>query len=240
MEHFQLEEGIEIIDLFLYLTEFDALVIGDAHLGYEESLTRQGVMIPKFQFEEIIKRTKEVLEEVKPEIIIVVGDLKHEFGRISQEEWRDTLEFIDLLKEYGEVILIEGNHDKILKPIADKRDLEVEDHYILGDYYFCHGHKLPKDLDYQNASTIIMGHEHPALGLRDGERVEVYKCFLKGKYKDKEVIVLPSLSSLPEGTDIMREQVMSPFLKDVKNFQALVVEEKVYDFGKIKDLKEKS
>jgi len=224
------------VDLFLYLEKYKTLVIGDAHLGYEESLTKQGILIPKFQFKEILERVQKVLKETNPEKIIIVGDLKHEFGTISKEEWRDIITFIDLLQKHGELILVKGNHDTILKPIADKRDIEVLDHYVIDSYYFCHGHKIPEDLDYAKAKTIIIGHEHPAIGLRDGPRTEVYKCFLKGKYKRKEIIVLPSLSSLPEGTDVKREKLLSPFLQDINNFEVFIAADKVYKFGKVKDL----
>ncbi len=234
---FKISENTYIKDLCLYIEDLNTLVIGDAHLGYEESLNKQGVLIPKFQFKEIMERLKKIIDDTNPETIIVVGDLKHEFGTISNEEWRDTLDFIDLLQENAELILIKGNHDTILEPIAEKKDVEIHDHYTIGEYYFCHGHKIPEDLEFQNASTIIIGHEHPAIGLKDGPRVETYKCFLKGKNQDKEIIVLPSLSTLPKGTDVLKEQIQSPFLKDLSNFKAFIVEDEVYDFGKIKELK---
>jgi len=32
---------------------------------------------------------------VKPEIVIINGDLKHEFGRISRQEWNDVVKIIE-------------------------------------------------------------------------------------------------------------------------------------------------
>ncbi len=235
-ERYEIDDGIYIIDLCLYIDEHDVLVVGDAHLGYEESLAKQGVLIPKFQFKEIKERMEEIIELTNPSKVIIVGDLKHEFGTISEEEWRDTLEFIDMLQEKGELVLIKGNHDTILKPIAEKRNVDIRETYRLGKYYFCHGHEIPEDLELEKSEVIVIGHEHPALGLKDGARVETYKCFLKGRYRDSQVIVLPSLSSLPEGTDVTKEEVQSPFLKNISQFEAFVVEDTVYEFGKLEKM----
>jgi putative SbcD/Mre11-related phosphoesterase len=86
--------------------------------------------------------------------------------------------------------------------------------------------------------TIIIGHEHPAVSLVSGSRTERYKCFLKGKFSRKDLIVTPSCNMLIEGTDILKEKLLSPILKnvDLKNFEAYIVEDKIYDFGKVKDL----
>ena len=46
----------------------------------------------------------------KIETIIVNGDLKHEFGAISEQEWRNVLKLLDYLGQHcGEIILIKGN-----------------------------------------------------------------------------------------------------------------------------------
>ncbi|GAG34601.1 unnamed protein product, partial [marine sediment metagenome] len=72
----------------------------------------------------------------------------------------------------------------------------------------------------------------------DWPRVELVKCFLKGKYKRKELIVMPSFNLVSEGTDILKEELLSPFLhQNINNFDVYVVEDKVYGFGKVRDLK---
>ena len=126
-------KGIEIVDLALYFGS--TLVIADVHIGYEEALNKQGVLVPRLQLEEIVKRMNgifNVLKGKKIDRIIVNGDLKHEFGAISEQEWRNTLKFLDLLaKHCDEIILVKGNHDTILGPIARKRNVEVVGHYLI-------------------------------------------------------------------------------------------------------------
>ncbi|MDP7197453.1 MAG: metallophosphoesterase, partial [SAR202 cluster bacterium] len=125
--------NIEMIDLALYINK--TLIVTDFHIGYEEALNKQGVLMPRFQFEEIIKRLEKIflkLKNKKIDQIIINGDLKHEFGSISDQEWRLTLRLLDFLgKHCKEIILIKGNHDNILGPIARKRNVKVLDHYII-------------------------------------------------------------------------------------------------------------
>lgn len=229
----EISKGIKTRNLLLELK--DTLIIADLHIGIEEALAKQGTLIPKFHFKDTIKQLEKNLKKVKT--IIINGDLKHEFGRISDQEWRETLKVLDLLSRYCEkIILIKGNHDTILGPIAKKRKLEVVDHYKIGDIYICHGNHIPKD--FKGAKTIIIAHEHPAITLREKTKVEKYKCFLKGKYKRKVLIVQPSFNPLIEGIDILKGRLLSPFLKQsLSNFDVLIAADKIYDFGKVKNLK---
>jgi len=88
------------------------------------------------------------------------------------------------------------------------------------------------------AGTIIIGHEHPAVCLRKGARQEKFKCFLKGKYKKNKLIVMPSFCLTAQGTDIQKEKLLSPYLhQKLDNFEVFVVGDKIYDFGKLKNLK---
>lgn len=242
-------QDIEIVDLALYFNP--ALIIADVHIGYEEALNKQGVLLPRLQFDEIVGRIEGVFNRLKNrniEKIIINGDLKHEFGTISEQEWRNTLKFLDLLaKHCNEIILIKGNHDTILGPIAKKRNVKVLDYFVIkfkkiktkeNKILIAHGNKLPDKKVLEEVDTIIIGHEHPAVSLKEASKVEQYKCFLSGKYKGKNLIVQPSFNSISEGTDVLKDKIMSPFLqKNLDNFDVYIVEDKVYHFGKLKGLK---
>ena len=232
----QIAKNIEIIDLCLYLRKEKILVLADTHIGYEEALNKRGVLIPRFQFKEIIGRLEKILDKVKPDKIIINGDIKHEFGTISEQEWRHALRLLDFLSKHcKEIVLIKGNHDTILGPIAKKRNVKVVDSFKVKDVLILHGHKVPKEL--KGVKTIIIGHEHPAVSLKEESRIEIYKCFLKGKFKRKVLIVQPSFNLVTEGTDVLKEKLLSPFLKqDLSNFECFIVGDKVYDFGKLKKL----
>lgn len=202
----------QIVDLGLLIDR--TLIISDLHIGYEQALNREGIMVPRFQYKKILKRLEEIIRSFDIGRIVVNGDIKHEFGRITRQEWDETLNFIIFLKNnFVEVVLLKGNHDNFTKFIADKIDLEVYETYSLEDFIIMHGDKIPDDLMIKDESTIIIGHEHPCIGIRNGERFEKIKCYLKGNYKEKNLIVMPSFNFVTEGSDILHEKSLSPFLK---------------------------
>ncbi len=230
----ELSKNIEIIDLALYLAKHKTLIISDLHIGFEESLNKQGIFVPRFQLDDLFKRLKGILDKINVNRIIINGDLKHEFGIISDQEWRDCLKLIDLFLEYGEVILVKGNHDVIFEPIAKKKNIKIVDYFKIDGICILHGNKILEDI---NCNTLVIGHDHPVVSLREDSRIEKYKCFLKGKWKDKNLIVMPSFNLLVEGSDVLKEKLLSPYLEqDLNEFEVFVVGDKIYRFGKVNNL----
>jgi hypothetical protein len=217
----------------LWLKKSKILIIGDIHIGYEEALNKSGIFVPRTFFKETEKELKELLEKLKPKTVIVNGDLKHEFQEISEQEWREILKILDLILEKSDVILIRGNHDNFLEHVAKKRGLKMMDMYETGDLCITHGDKIIET----KAKTLIIGHEHATLSLHEGIKVEKYKCFLLGKFKGKKLIVMPSFLPIIGGPDLMKDDLLSPYLQvNIGNFEVFVVGDKTYKFGKLKKL----
>ncbi|MBT3406225.1 metallophosphoesterase [Candidatus Woesearchaeota archaeon] len=231
--------NIKVLDLCLYLEDEKILVVSDVHMGYEEALNKGGVLIPRHQFRETMERLKKTLTFVKPETIILNGDVKHEFGTISETEWRHTIKLIDYLaKHCKKLVLLRGNHDKSLGPIAKKRNIEMMDEFLVGDTLISHGDHVPDVATLKDVKTIIIGHEHPAVSISDYPRVEKFKCFLVGKWKRKNLVVMPSYNLVTEGTDVVSDRLLSPFLDgNLDKFRVVIVSDSVYDFGTLKDVK---
>ncbi|MDI6724951.1 MAG: metallophosphoesterase [Methanobacterium sp.] len=228
--------GAKIIDSALLIDDY--LIISDLHLGYEGALNAQGFMIPRLQYKKILKRLKEILSRTDAKKIIVNGDLKHEFGKISKQEFKEIEDFITFLKEeFDEIILIKGNHDNFTRFIAENKGLHVYDNYSVENFLVLHGDKIPENQIKED--NIIIGHEHPSIGLRSGERVEKIKCFLKGNWNNKNMIVMPSFNFISEGSDILREKSISPFLKGISldEFEVFGIENfEVLPFGQLNNI----
>jgi len=229
-------KGISIAGTALFIEKEKILVINDLHIGYEEALHRKGVLVPRFQLDEILGMLQKIIENTSPKKIIVNGDLKHEFGTVLKREWKEVLQFLDFcLNKVGEIIIIRGNHDPIIRPIAEKRGITVLTRYMVGDTLIVHGDELVET----DAKNIIIGHEHPAITVRDGSKWEKYKCFLKGKWGRKNLIAVPSFNPLLEGTDVLKERLLSPFLGNIRKFEVFIVSKgEVFRFGKVKDFLE--
>ena len=237
-------KNIEICELALFVKDKRILVIGDLHLGFEESLNKQGVMIPRFLFDDIVSILRKAISKTNPKKIVIVGDIKHEFGSISDQEWRHALRLIDFLREKAELTIIKGNHDPILFPIAEKRNhdivlepitkkrnVKVRTFYKEGSILFAHGDFVVNE----KTDVIIIGHEHPAVSFKERPS-QKYKCFLKGKYNKADLIVMPSFNTLVPGSDITKRDFLSPYLEKAKDIEVYIIEDKVYRFGKLNKL----
>jgi putative SbcD/Mre11-related phosphoesterase len=208
------------------------LILSDLHIGMESSLRKKGTLVPNTQFPKLFKEVQ-ALMRMKPKKVILNGDIKHDFGTISPQEWREILKLLDFLTKRAEVFLIKGNHDPVTPIIAKKRNLPVYTHMLIGNTYICHGDKIPNNKDFEKATTVIVGHAHPAITLREGAKTEKYKCFVKAKWKKKTLIILPSFTNLVEGSDIQREKPSS-FLKEIKKADITVAHDgELFSFGKV-------
>ncbi len=236
-DEFIIDERFKILETFLFDLKTKTLFLADLHIGLEDYYREQGINLPRTQFKEIKKNLINALK-LNPIRIVFLGDIKHEFGKISKQEWFETLALIQLVKDY-ELILIKGNHDTILEPITKRFNIKAYDEYILEDLFLIHGHKEPNFSDQtKKINYILMGHEHPAISLKHHGRVEKFKCFLLGSYHRKKLIVLPSSHTLTEGTDVLKESLLSPLLKDITNFEVIILADKPYYFHRIKDIVE--
>jgi hypothetical protein len=242
-------ENIEIINSFkaIYIRELDLLAISDLQLGEELYLAEEkGIFVPQIQLKEIKKELNAIFKKVKARRILINGDVKHEFGEANEQEWREVIEFIEFLrKKTKEIIVVRGNHDNYLLNIASKINLQFFDpFYLEKGYLFTHGHKR---ISYpRNFHTLIIGHEEPAIILKEGfDRIKM-PALLYGKMKNgKRIICLPAFSYLSSGTEVNtvdKEDLLSPILREDVNIDELEVigidkEVGALKFGKLKNIR---
>jgi len=204
------------------------LIIADLHLGYEVAMAKEGFYLPRV-FREVVASLRSLLEREKVKRLIIAGDLKHSFV----PEWRERKELRAFVEEVSplvdEVVLVRGNHDVGVLWLREL-GVEVVDELELGGWKVVHGHK-PVEGD-----RFIIGHEHPAIRLRDevGAVVKV-PAFLIGE----RLIVLPAFSPWAYGNDVLRE-IVSPYLRfmDTDELEVLVpAGSELLSFGRLGKLK---
>ncbi|MCD6482863.1 MAG: metallophosphoesterase [Candidatus Aenigmarchaeota archaeon] len=227
----------------LYLKDTKTVVISDLQLGYELYLAKSGIFVPQTQLQEMIEDIKKIHEITKAKTLVINGDLKHEFGEASKQEWREVKEFIGVSAElFKEIILVRGNHDNYLLNIISKLGIELHDpYYIEKRYLFTHGHKLV-DIPAET-EVIIIGHEEPAIVTREGFDMLKIPCLLKGSFNDKTLVVLPAFSKLSSGSEINvmdKKDFLSPYLKNanIEEFEVFGIDSGITVYlGKIKNLR---
>jgi len=204
------------------------MVIADLHIGYEKNITEKGFRIPN-QKKFFVSEIREIKRITKANNLIILGDVKHNIPFITRKEKYDVLFFIEQIsKLFNKVTITKGNHDGMLDKIINVPNVEIVKEYLLDEFAFLHGHSYPSK-EAINKKTIVMGHVHPTLKIRDGESIHFYPCWiigslnkekLKKKYKQikcEKVIVVPSFNPLTSGY----EELTGPLAK-------AIVKEEVY------------
>jgi uncharacterized protein len=159
---------LPVFDAPLLLAEGDerVLVVADLHLGLEHELWLGGVSIPS-QTEKILAGLLGFLAEIKPDRLLLLGDIKHNVPRTSWQEKREIPEFLRRLCDRVMVEIVPGNHDSNL---ADMAPLGVRvrssSGFVLDGVGYFHGHTWP-DEKVMRAKALVTGHLHPAIRLVD-------------------------------------------------------------------------
>lgn len=207
----------------------NAFIIADLHLGFEESLARGGAYLPR-AFDEMVSSLKGLLMKEKPKILVINGDLKHSFIPFKREQLELRAFLEEIFPLVSEIVVVKGNHDVGISWIRGF-GVEVVKKLEVKGYTITHGHQLVE------GNKFIIGHEHPAIGLRDevGALIKV-PIFLVSD----DLTVLPAFTPWAYGNNILRG-IVSPYLEkfDIRASRILVpLEDEILDFGTLEKLVE--
>ena len=239
-EEIELPDGLPVA----HIRSLSSIAISDLHLGYEGMMARNGVLSPKINLLKIKKTISKALDVTGADRVIVDGDIKNEFSNVDVEEFNELYDFITYVKGTGaDLVLIKGNHDNFVERYGKSFGLKIyRQEAAIDDYLFFHGEEMP--INSSNAKTLVMGHEHPAIGVYNKSgRKEKLKCFLYGKYMRYNLLVLPAMNYFSTGTEVNMEpksDLLAPIFKklDVDSMRAIAIGYgSTEDFGKVGKLR---
>jgi putative SbcD/Mre11-related phosphoesterase len=143
------------------------MVIADLHIGWEMAVSRRGIYVPS-QTPKLLAKLEELVRRYSPQDLIILGDVKHTVATAEMSEWHDVPDFFSELRPLVQKIrVIRGNHDGNLEPLLPENiELLPTTGIVLGRTGFFHGHRWPP-LSVLECKTIVMGHVHPVVSLRD-------------------------------------------------------------------------
>lgn len=147
-----------------------SLIISDLHLGWEISFAERGIFIPS-QTSRILTRLLSIIENQKPDRLVIIGDVKQSIPRISLEEWRTIPLFFERLESaVSEIWVAKGNHDGDLEPLTPPSvRILPSSGFTLGEaprVGLFHGHAWPST-EVLTSNLLVMGHIHPVLWFQD-------------------------------------------------------------------------
>ncbi|MCW3981453.1 MAG: metallophosphoesterase [Candidatus Bathyarchaeota archaeon] len=143
------------------------LIIADLHLGWETNLARRGIHIPS-QMPKIRRKLLHLAEMVKPNSLMILGDVKHTIAKAEHGEWQDVPDFFKTIEtQIGKIQIVRGNHDGNLEPLLlPTIKVHPSTGTTLRNIGLFHGHTWPAP-KLLACSTIVMGHVHPTVAFRD-------------------------------------------------------------------------
>jgi putative SbcD/Mre11-related phosphoesterase len=143
------------------------MAIADLHIGWELSLSREGIHVPT-QTPKLLKRLMDLLSRYKPDELLVLGDVKHTVATAETMEWHDVPDFFNAVKKHVQRIsVIRGNHDGNLEPLLPEGITVLPATGVTFDgASFFHGHQWPSPAVLRG-KTIVMAHVHPVVAFRD-------------------------------------------------------------------------
>jgi len=202
-----LEKRFGFLNGCLFIRGAGICVASDLHIGLEDEFRRQGLTFPLKEKQMLLDRLDGALDEFKPSIFVLAGDIFHSFDRVEMAV-RDKFDSImSMFEGQCKVILLRGSHDTMLSTLG----LESLERYDADGFTFAHGHNNISD-----HSNIVLGHEHPVIQIE----MERLPCFLFGEkvINGKDLFVLPAFNPLCQGVTINHVEgrdMLSPLLKKV-------------------------
>jgi len=203
----------------VYAKAKKAVVISDLHLGFETAAVREGIYVPKVQLKRALELLKILASRSAAETLVINGDLKHVFEKLTVQEREEATKFLSAAKDYfSEIVLVEGNHDNYISVVASRFDVPIVDRLELApDAIAVHGHKYDeKVLDYK---YILIGHEHPSLKIPDelGGVLRLPSFLLVPLKNGSLAVVLPASGHYQTGNPATLDpgQYLSPLVRDL-------------------------
>ncbi|MDQ1262174.1 MAG: uncharacterized protein QG575_1355 [Euryarchaeota archaeon] len=217
-----------VFDAPLLLVEGEerVLVAADLHLGLEYELWQGGVCIPS-QTEKILGALSGFLAKIKPDRLLLLGDIKHNVPRTSWQEKREIPEFLRKLSAQVLVEIVPGNHDSNLADMTPQgARVRPSSGFVLDGVGYFHGHTWP-DEKVMRAKALVAGHLHPAVRLPDPlgrspsrpvwAKTRLVSRVVQEHYgfvRDSEIIIAPAFNILCGGLPLNEpvEEMRGPLL----------------------------
>ncbi len=229
----------------IYFKKFNALIIADIHLGFEEDMASKGIFLPRVQLRKSIEIIDKAQNMTRAAQLIIAGDVKHHFEKLGRREVRDLREFFEYVsRRFEKIIIVRGNHDTFMYSFSRKLGIELYDKLWLNNVLLVHGHR---ELDKSDSfDIVIMGHEHPSISLKDpvtGYGIKIQCHLIVPLRRGGKALVLPAMGVYQSGTpiSISREAYLSPIIRDEGILEeakpyAIIEGEGIYELPKLSSI----
>lgn len=178
-----LEHTFELMpERALHWLDENTLIVSDLHLGKSGHFRKSGIAAPHQINQTNIRRLESIVNRVKPDRLLILGDLFH------SDVNREWFQFEDWRTEHSQldIVLVAGNHDTLEPSFYYEAQLSVCYELREGNFRFIHD---ATNETVSGTDFIFSGHIHPGVRLRGKGRQSLrLPCF----YQTEEKLILPA------------------------------------------------
>jgi metallophosphoesterase superfamily enzyme len=140
------------------------LVVADLHFGIEADLAAHGLHF-RSRSAERLERLLKIIDVADPEMLILLGDIKHSIPSLTRQEFNELPGILDAIRSRIPLKVFPGNHDIGIERYLAGTELLPKDGAVLDGVGYLHGHMYPSPL--LAGHLMVIGHHHPMLSLKD-------------------------------------------------------------------------
>jgi putative SbcD/Mre11-related phosphoesterase len=140
------------------------LVIADLHIGIESDLDVHGVHIPS-QNRGRLERVLACIEEGKPDLVLLLGDVKHSVPLTTRQEYFEIPALFREIRSRVSLKVVPGNHDGGLERFLEEGEMLPMRGALIDGVGYLHGHTYPDPSLLGH--LLVIGHHHPMVAIRD-------------------------------------------------------------------------
>lgn len=186
------------------------LVVADLHMGIESGLERHGVHIASRSAARA-DRVIACIEETKPDLLLLLGDVKHNVPVTSRQEYRELPGVLRSFRDRVPIAVAPGNHDGGIGRFLEPGELLPAEGTLIDGVGYLHGHTHPAP--ELHGHLVVIGHHHPVVSLVDSvgcaaraRPAYLYSVIEELSGERTRLLFVPAFNEFAGGIDVGRLQ----------------------------------
>ena len=140
------------------------LAVADLHIGIEAELAARGWHVAS-RTGERLERLLSCIESSDPDLLLLLGDIKHNLPRTTVQEYRELPAFLDRVRKHVPIRVLPGNHDTAISRFIDPEEFLDRTGAVVDGTGYLHGHTMLSPS--LRGRLVVAGHHHPLVSIRD-------------------------------------------------------------------------
>ncbi|KDE55053.1 metallophosphoesterase [Methanoculleus sp. MH98A] len=186
------------------------LVVADLHMGIESGLERHGVHIASRSAVRA-DRVIACIEETQPDLLLLLGDVKHNVPVTSRQEYRELPGVLRSFRDRVPIAVAPGNHDGGIGRFLEPGELLPAEGTLIDGVGYLHGHTHPAP--ELPGHLVVVGHHHPVVSLVDSvgcaaraRPAYLYSVIEELSGERTRLLFVPAFNEFAGGIDVGRLQ----------------------------------